>query len=66
MTRLLFAGNIIKQSAYLDVESRIIGDLKNTDNVMNNTFFIGVYPEIDDAQVNYIAKVFADFFDNLK
>lgn len=66
MTRLLFAGNITKQPAYLDVESRIIGDLKNTDNIMNNTFFIGVYPEIDDAQVNYIAKVFADFFDNLK
>ena len=65
MTRLLFAGNVTKQPAYLDIECRIIGDLKNTDYIMNNTFFIGVYPGINDEQVKYIAKVFKNFFKEL-
>lgn len=65
MTRLLFAGNITKQPAYLDVESRIIGDLANTDYVMNNTFFIGVYPGIDDRQIEYITRIFDEFFEKL-
>lgn len=65
MTRLLFAGNITKQPAYLDIECRIIGDLKNTDYIMNNTFFIGVYPGINDEQIKYIAKVFEIFFKEL-
>lgn len=62
MTRLLFAGNITKQPAYLDIDCRIIGVLKNTDNIMKNTFFIGVYPGIDDEQIAYIAEVFKRFF----
>lgn len=62
MTRLLFAGNITKQPAYLDIECRIIGDLSNTDNIMNNTFFIGVYPGIDDEQIAYIVETFDSFF----
>ncbi len=66
MTRLLFAGNITKQPAYINENHRIIGDLKNTDNIMNNTFFIGVYPEIDDPQVDYIEKVFDEFFEKVK
>lgn len=66
MTRLLFAGNVTKQPAYLDVECRIIGDLENTDYIMNNTFFIGVYPGINDDQIAYIAKVFESFFKEIK
>ena len=66
MTRLLFAGNITKQPAYLDIECRIIGDLKNTDYIMNNTFFIGVYPGINDEQVKYISKIFENFFKELE
>lgn len=62
MTRLLFAGNITKQPAYLDIECKVIGDLKNTDFIMNNTFFIGVYPGINDEQINYISKIFDSFF----
>lgn len=65
MTRLLFAGNITKQPAYLDIECRIIGDLQNTDYIMNNTFFIGVYPGIDDSQIDYIEGVFESFFKEL-
>jgi len=63
MTRLLFAGNITKQPAYLNVKSRIIGNLKNTDYIMNNTFFIGVYPGINDIQIEYIDKLFSNFFE---
>ena len=62
MTRLLFAGNVTKQPAYLDIECRIVGDLENTDYVMNNTFFIGVYPGIGDDQLEYIDKTFKMFF----
>ena len=66
MTRLLFAGNVTKQPAYLDIECRIVGDLKNTDYIMNNTFFIGVYPGISDEQIKYIANVFESFFKEIK
>lgn len=65
-TRLLFAGNITKQPAYSDVEYKIIGDLKNTEYIMNNTFFIGVYPGIGDSQIEYIDKTFKLFFDKVK
>jgi len=61
-TRNLFAGNMIKQPAYMDVEKRVIGDLKNTDFVMNNTFFIGVYPGNDKQQVDYVIEKFEEFF----
>jgi len=61
MTRLIFAGNITKQPAYLEIEHRVIGDLKNTDLVMNNTFFIGVYPGINDQKISYILNQFKDF-----
>lgn len=66
MTRLLFAGNITKQPAYLDIECRVVGELINTDYIMNNTFFIGVYPGINDVQITYISEIFKNFFDKLK
>jgi CDP-4-dehydro-6-deoxyglucose reductase, E1 len=61
MTRLVFAGNITKQPAYSDIEKRVIGDLTNTDNIMNNTFFIGVYPEIDKPHLDYMLEIFDRF-----
>ena len=63
MTRQLFAGNLTRQPAYQNVEYRVIGDLANTDYIMNNTFFIGVYPGLDDQKIEYIIQQFADFFD---
>jgi len=63
MTRQLFAGNLTRQPAYRNVEYRVIGDLANTDYIMNNTFFIGVYPGLDDQKIEYIIQQFADFFD---
>jgi CDP-6-deoxy-D-xylo-4-hexulose-3-dehydrase len=61
LTRLIFAGNITKQPAYLDVEMRIVGDLKNTDIIMNNTFFIGVYPDIDKPRLDFMLEIFDRF-----
>jgi len=63
MTRQLFAGNLTRQPAYQNVEYRVVGDLANTDYIMNNTFFIGVYPGLDDQKIQYIIQQFADFFD---
>ena len=62
MTRMLFGGNLTRQPAYKDVKYRTIGDLKNTDKVMNDTFFIGVYPGITDEMVEYILNIFDQFF----
>ena len=65
LTRQLFAGNLTKQPAYKDVEYRISGELTNTDYIMRNTIFIGVYPGIDEVRMNYILSVFGKFFNNL-
>lgn len=61
-TRLLFAGNITRQPAYEDVNYRVATELTNTDYVMNNTFFIGVYPGLTDEKIDYVIKVFEEFF----
>jgi CDP-6-deoxy-D-xylo-4-hexulose-3-dehydrase len=60
-TRLLFAGNLLKQPAYRNVEHRVIGDLKNSDLVMTNTFWLGVYPGLTDEMLNYVSEVVHDF-----
>jgi CDP-6-deoxy-D-xylo-4-hexulose-3-dehydrase len=61
LTRMLFAGNLTRQPAYEHVNYRIVGDLKNTDIVMNNTFVVGVYPGIDDEKMKYVLNTFDDF-----
>lgn len=60
-TRNLFSGNLLRHPAFMDIPHRLVGDLKNTDTVMHSTFFIGVYPGLDDAQLEYMAGVFARF-----
>jgi CDP-6-deoxy-D-xylo-4-hexulose-3-dehydrase len=60
-TRLLFAGNILKQPAYKEVKFRLVGGLKNTDDVMKNTFFIGVYPGLDEEKITYILDKTREF-----
>ena len=60
MTRTLFAGNLIKHPAYLNVKKRVPSNLEVTDRVMNDAFFIGVYPGITDEMLEYIGNVFDD------
>ena len=60
-TRMVFAGNIVRQPAYADVKSRIVGDLSGADKIMNNTFWIGVYPGLSDEQLEYMADEIIKF-----
>ncbi len=61
-TRMLFGGNLLKQPAYAGIKHRVHGQLKNTDVVMENLFWIGVYPGIKKEQINYIAETIKKFF----
>ena len=65
-TRMLFGGNLIKQPAYENIKYRIFGDLKNTDVIMNNLFWIGVYPGLTKEKLNYIGDTFNKYFANEK
>jgi CDP-6-deoxy-D-xylo-4-hexulose-3-dehydrase len=64
-TRFLFAGNITQQPGYRHIQHRVVGDLPNSDLVMRSTFFVGVYPGLDDARLTYIREAFDGFFHSL-
>lgn len=64
-TRNIFAGNIVKQPAYQDMECRIVGDLAVSDRVMQRAFFVGVYPGLDNQRLDYIIEMFARFFQQI-
>jgi len=61
-TRNLFSGNLLRHPAFEHIESRIVGDLKNTDKIMNDSFFIGVYPGIGGAELDHLNSTFQRFF----
>ena len=60
-TRLLFAGNLLRQPAYQGMPRRVVGDLTNSDFVMSNTFWLGVYPALTDVMLDYVIESIADF-----
>jgi CDP-6-deoxy-D-xylo-4-hexulose-3-dehydrase len=65
-TRQLFGGNLLRQPAFRNVAHRVAGDLAATDKLMNDAFFIGVYPGLTPPMLDYVESVFADFFHTLR
>ena len=58
-TRLLFGGNLVRQPAFKDVNFRVHGELTVTEKIMHDSFWIGVWPGIDDARMDYMVETLA-------
>ena len=61
-TRNLFSGNLLRHPAFEHIERRVVGGLENTDKIMNDSFFIGVYPGIGEVELDYLDSTFQRFF----
>jgi CDP-6-deoxy-D-xylo-4-hexulose-3-dehydrase len=61
-TRLLFGGNLLRQPAFNDTPRRVVGDLTNTDIVMNDTFWIGVWPGLTLPMLDYVIETMHKVF----
>ena len=61
-TRLLFGGNLLKQPAFIGTPRRTISDLRNSDIVMNDTFWIGVWPGLTEQMLDYVVANLRSFF----
>ncbi len=60
-TRGLFAGNLLRQPGYMGIEHRVAGDLANTDFIMNNTLFLGLFPGLTEAKINFVTETIRNF-----
>ena len=60
-TRLLFGGNLTRQPAYQGLHYRVVGSLKNTDRVMHNTFWLGIYPGLSAAMLSFVVESICKF-----
>ena len=60
-TRLLFGGNLVRQPAYSEAEHRVVGDLRNADFVMSNVFWVGVFPGLTPAMLDFVAATIVGF-----
>ncbi len=65
-TRLIFAGNLLRQPAYEGWEYRVVGEMTNTDFVMNQSFWVGTFPGLTTEMLDFIAKVMTEFVSNAK
>ncbi len=64
-TRLLFAGNVLRQPAYEHIDYRVVGELPISDQIMRGTFFVGLYPGMDQPRLDYMIEQFERFFNKL-
>ena len=60
-TRNLFSGNLLRHPAFESIAHRVVGDLRNSDLITTNTFFVGVYPGLTADQLDYMAAALAEF-----
>lgn len=63
-TRLLFGGNLLKQPAYKNLNYRVVGNLDNTNKVMNDSFWLGVWPGLEESHYEYIIEKIKEFISN--
>jgi CDP-6-deoxy-D-xylo-4-hexulose-3-dehydrase len=61
-TRLLFAGNLTKQPAYIKKKFIVSGNLETTDLIMQNTFWVGIQPSLGEEELSFVAKTILNFF----
>jgi CDP-6-deoxy-D-xylo-4-hexulose-3-dehydrase len=65
-TRLLFAGNLVRQPAYQNVKYRVVSDLSRTDYVMRSVFWLGIFPGLTETMLDYVADTIASFVSTQK
>jgi len=63
-TRLLFAGNLIRQPYFQNIDYRVASDLTNTDATMNKTLWLGIYPGLSKAHLDFVSASLLSFFDS--
>ena len=57
----MFGGNLLRQPAYEEVTYRVVGELKNTDYILNNVFWLGVFPGLSKPMLDFVAETILGF-----